>query len=120
MLAMFATDYKAVELVYAYNEFELKIKIDIPENQYWKDILNHYGQCYISNKYVYIQYDNKFKRIPFKNITYIKRDEMEHDVIYDPMLNQMSNHAIFYEMLVTEYNVDHHVFFENTAYTLKE
>lgn len=119
MVTLFATDYKTIELIYAYNEFELKIKVDIPENTHYEDIMNHYGDCYISDKYVYVKYDDKYIRIPFSSITYIKNEEMDHDVIYNSDLNKSNNHFMFYEMLVAKYNVNDHVYFENTAYTLK-
>lgn len=45
-------NHKILELIYAYNDFELKIKINIDNTMDWKSEVDAYGLCYISDKYV--------------------------------------------------------------------
>lgn len=118
-MTMAIANHKILELIYAYNDFELKIKINIDNTMDWKSEVDAYGLCYISDKYVYVSYCDKYIRIPFDKITYIKREPLNHNVIYNEMLNKSDNHLLFYEMLMSKYNVDKNVFFECVAYTLK-
>lgn len=120
MTLLIEAGHKTLNLVYTFfDKYEMIIQVDVPEGVPYQMEAHRYGDGYITNKHVYVNYDGKYKRISLKNVEYRRVGEMSHDVIYNEDLNISENHLVFYELLYSKFNVKGQVRFENIAYEIE-